>query len=271
MKSNKNIIGNWFDFTHDEHMERFIRFLVIGLVCSALISLIIITITSFRFFAPPTNWAIGFKLDGQTLASYVAITIGTAVSLAGSLVAITLASAAMKASEAANGLQETANLLQKEANDPLTQRSNDVLLARNRLESSIGLIRHAYIQIGKLAHASSTGMPKFDFFKKIVGLLKPTISSALLETDLVTCCVAASQQQITNKTQDEIFAAVTEILKVINAWEIDLESTEKFVTDFKFFKAHFEMILGITEEISKKAKDKQMLERNFVSELLKGQ
>lgn len=74
------------------------------------LSFVLIVLTTIRVFETPP-WLSGYfsvdlKLDGQTIANYVAMIFGTVVAFAGSLVAITLAMEAQKTSEETKKLEE---------------------------------------------------------------------------------------------------------------------------------------------------------------------
>lgn len=74
------------------------------------LSFVLIVLTTSRVFETPP-WLSGYfsvdlKLDGQTIANYVAMIFGTVVAFAGSLVAITLAMEAQKTSEETKKLEE---------------------------------------------------------------------------------------------------------------------------------------------------------------------
>lgn len=75
-----------------------------------VLSFVLIALTTIRLFETPSwlspYFSVDLKLDGQTIANYVAMIFGTVVAFAGSLVAITLAMEAQKTSEETKKLEE---------------------------------------------------------------------------------------------------------------------------------------------------------------------
>ena len=102
-------------------------------------------------------------LDGQTLANYVALTLGTAVALAGSWVAIRIAQAANTAQQSANSAQNLANKLQKDAldlQDPLQIRAREFQTERNALRFNlISMVARASNAIN-IWHSNANEMAK---------------------------------------------------------------------------------------------------------------
>lgn len=110
-------VSNSEDISIESAIKSYLGVIIRSLLPISILMLIFVTITSAHWLTPAGGWDKKFgllmklSLDGQTLANYVGIVLGTVVALAGSLVAIVLALRSQKTSEETVKLQKTANRL----------------------------------------------------------------------------------------------------------------------------------------------------------------
>jgi hypothetical protein len=146
--------------------KQFIVFVIGLLIICGLISMLFISL-SIKDFNKPLN---DVALDGQTLASYIGLVLGTAVAFSGSWVAIRIAQAANAAQQMGNQLQEKELQLQ----DPLQLRAIQFKIQcsdlRINLVSAVARFSSAVNAMNSYADQYATQLAKKEGFEDITKL-----------------------------------------------------------------------------------------------------
>jgi hypothetical protein len=188
------------------------------------------------------------KLDGQTLANYFSFVFSTTVAFAGAWVAIRIAESAQTAQLHALELQAQANIL----SDPTTQRSHQVLVACNRLNSAHRLLDSALAQT--LATSRSVSAANYEYFISTARQLRAVVNESLLDADLIYCCIASLVDSAA--TRDKFLGAVNCVMKHLHVWDsakssygTDEYEVNRFNDDTGEFFESFEQIMQQTNQM----------------------
>lgn len=218
-------------------------------IIGKVLILIVLVATLFFFVS---SWSAGWRsewlkipwnFDQQALSNYFSASLSTVVALAGSIVAIVLATNSQissnnlqelqkASSNKANELQEQANDLQKlanELNDPVTQRAHQIIVARNRLLAANQLLMSSSVMTE--SESAQSGAATYGYFHSTAMQLQPVFTNSLLDTDLIFCCLKSLSN---NEKKSRFLAAVNDVMRRMHEWATSVPGAdEKAVTGFE--------------------------------------